>query len=110
VGHAYTSDALLDDQAEAIDDALWTALETLEQRAAIARRLAERSHKSGHSAAARRFDVQAREMAAKLRTVQRALQGNMSGAQSAANVEWTERIEQEDHAEEQSAYGAGEPS
>lgn len=74
VGHAYTSDALIADQAKKVDDALWTALETLEQRSSIALRLAERSREQKHPAAAERFESQAAEMEDKIRTLRVALQ------------------------------------
>ena len=42
VGHAYTVDALLEQQDESAEAALWTALRALEERADLARRLARR--------------------------------------------------------------------
>ena len=86
VGHAYTSDALLADQAHAIDDALWTALETLEQRSTIAARLAERSRAQGHHGAAGRFEHQASEMEDKIRTLRDAL-GLDTGFKSTDDLE-----------------------
>lgn len=75
VGHAYTSDALLYDQAEAVDDALWTALETLEQRADVAARLAARSREYLHHGAAARYEAQESEMRKKIETLRQALLG-----------------------------------
>ncbi len=71
IGHAYTSDALLFDQAEAVDDALWTALETLEQRLDIVGRLAERSRELQRFGAATRFEAQARDTREKIETLRK---------------------------------------
>jgi len=75
IGHAYTSDALLYGQAQAVDDAHWAALETLEQRADVAGRLAERAREQSHPGAAARFDAQVREMRQKIETLRQALPG-----------------------------------
>jgi two-component system chemotaxis response regulator CheB len=41
VGHAYTAEALIAGQDGAVEEALWAALRTLEETAALRRRLAE---------------------------------------------------------------------
>lgn len=53
VGHAFGGQTLLDQQSQAVEAALWTALRTLEDHAALRRRLAEnaRTHNLGTSAA-----------------------------------------------------------
>lgn len=42
VGHVYSPDSMLAAQTDEVDRALWTALRTLEERAALAHKLAER--------------------------------------------------------------------
>ena len=42
VGHGWTSEALLSQQGETLDDALWTALRALEESAALSRQIAAR--------------------------------------------------------------------
>jgi two-component system chemotaxis response regulator CheB len=42
VGHAYTAENLVGEQAEAAEDALWAALRSLEENVTLARRMAER--------------------------------------------------------------------
>jgi len=43
VGHAYSPEALLDAQADALESALWSAVRNLEERSELLRRLAERT-------------------------------------------------------------------
>jgi two-component system chemotaxis response regulator CheB len=61
VGHAWSPASLLTQQTEALEGALWIALRTLEERAALARRLAEPARRRGHSITATRFEDQATE-------------------------------------------------
>ena len=61
VGHAWSPASLLIQQSEALEGALWIALRTLEERAALARRLAEPARRRGHSITATRFEEQATE-------------------------------------------------
>ena len=42
VGHSYSEDAMVDAQGTAVEAALWTALEVLEERSELLRRLAKR--------------------------------------------------------------------
>ncbi|HYF39715.1 MAG TPA: chemotaxis protein CheB [Gemmatimonadales bacterium] len=59
VGHAYTDEALLVHQSEQLEAALWTALRSLEEHSALARRLAARANARGHSHSASNFTEQA---------------------------------------------------
>jgi two-component system chemotaxis response regulator CheB len=59
VGHAYTDEALLAHQFDQLEAALWTALRSLEEHAALSRRLAGRAASRGHTHSASSFTEQA---------------------------------------------------
>ncbi|MGH2487798.1 MAG: chemotaxis protein CheB, partial [Ktedonobacterales bacterium] len=71
-GHAFTGDTVLDGQYEAIEVALWTALETLTESALMADHLAQQARGRGHRMIEKRFREKAgaaRERAAIIRDV-----------------------------------------
>jgi two-component system chemotaxis response regulator CheB len=55
VGHGYGNDTLLAEQGDKVERALWTALQVLNERAALARRTAERMEARGSAGVAARF-------------------------------------------------------
>jgi two-component system chemotaxis response regulator CheB len=59
VGHGWTSDALVAQQAELLDDALWTALRTLEENAALSLQIAARHRARGAERLAARLEERA---------------------------------------------------
>jgi two-component system, chemotaxis family, protein-glutamate methylesterase/glutaminase len=80
VGHAHTSASVLASKSEALEDALYVALNVLEESAAMAERLATRSREHEHAAA--RFDERAREARGRAKTIRRVL---TEGAQADAS-------------------------
>jgi two-component system chemotaxis response regulator CheB len=54
VGHAWSAESLLDEQAIALEGALWMALRALEEKSALSRRMAG-NHDSRHTATGARF-------------------------------------------------------
>jgi two-component system chemotaxis response regulator CheB len=73
VGHAWSPESLITRQSEALEAALWIALRSLEERAALARRLAEPARRRGHAITATRFDEQATEAQQAARVVRELL-------------------------------------
>jgi two-component system chemotaxis response regulator CheB len=59
VGHAWSAESLLGEQAEQLDGALWMALRGLEEKAALARAMGERAHDRSNVLSAARFLEQA---------------------------------------------------
>jgi two-component system, chemotaxis family, protein-glutamate methylesterase/glutaminase len=61
VGHAYGAETLLAEQAQSVEGALWTALQTLKERAAMGRRMARRMEERGSLRSAAIFHEQAED-------------------------------------------------
>jgi two-component system chemotaxis response regulator CheB len=59
VGHAHTAESMMDEKSERMENALYVALNTLEESAAMMERLAGRSREQEH--AAKRFEERARD-------------------------------------------------
>ena len=73
VGHAYSSGSLLEEQGEVLEEALWSALRALEEQAALARRLADRSRDRNQPTMAERFTGQERDAMERASVIQRVL-------------------------------------
>ncbi|HEY4641077.1 MAG TPA: chemotaxis protein CheB [Thermoanaerobaculia bacterium] len=56
VGHAYSPETMLAAQGDVLEEALWTALKTLEESARLSKRLAAGERDRGHEWMAERFD------------------------------------------------------
>jgi two-component system, chemotaxis family, protein-glutamate methylesterase/glutaminase len=69
VGHAWTSDALLGEQGESVDAALWVAFRALEENAALSRQIASRHRSRGATSLADRFDAQAETIEMRARVI-----------------------------------------
>ena len=61
VGHAFSIESLDAAQSEKLEGALWSALRALEERVAMARRLAKQARERKSDFAARQFDARAEE-------------------------------------------------
>ena len=72
VGHAFSPEAMLGAQSDVLEEALWSALKTLEESATLARRLANAERERGHHWMMKRFherESEARERAEVIRKV-----------------------------------------
>ena len=61
VGHAFSVDSLMAEQTEVLEDALWSALRSLEEKVALARNMAQRAWERNFTKAAQKFEEKARE-------------------------------------------------
>jgi two-component system, chemotaxis family, protein-glutamate methylesterase/glutaminase len=61
VGHAYSPETMLAAQSDVLEEALWTAMKTLEESARLSKRLAAGERERGHEWMAVRFDDKERE-------------------------------------------------
>jgi two-component system, chemotaxis family, protein-glutamate methylesterase/glutaminase len=73
VGHAHTADGVLEGKDGTVEDALYMALNTLEESADMSERLASRSRRDDRRHAANRFDVRARDARKRAETIRRIL-------------------------------------
>lgn len=78
-GHAFSSESMVAGQSEALDEALWTAYNTLNESAIFSGRLAADAHARGQHYMARRMEERAREQR-KRASVVRAVIGEGNGA------------------------------
>ena len=79
VGHAWSADDLLNVQGSAIENALWMALRSLEDRAALSRTLAERALAGGRSISANRFRSESADYEESVRILRELLNGRLVG-------------------------------
>jgi two-component system chemotaxis response regulator CheB len=87
VGHAYNGEALLAEQTDALEAALWTAVRTFREKCVLGRQMANAERKKGDAAAAARFEEQAAQAERYARLiVEHVLQGN-GGPRPAAGRE-----------------------
>ena len=83
VGHGYSPDSLLTSDTEALEGALWAALNALEEHASLTRRLARDARSRSHQLSANRFDERAVDTERQAAILRQLLQGEqLSGAES----------------------------
>ncbi len=75
VGHAYSPEALLAQDVDRVEEAMWAGLRALEESAVLARRLERRARDRAQRRTASRFAEQAAEADARARVLRGLLQG-----------------------------------
>ena len=91
VGHVYSAESMIAAQTDEVDRALWIALRTLEERTALAHRLAERGRERGHhwvekAFASRAIETEREAMQIRELLVRRAGEGHSVPDDEAAKV------------------------
>ena len=86
VGHAYTAESLLAHQADQLEAALWTALRSLEEHAALSSRLAARASGRGHSHSASAFTEQAMDAEHHATTIRNVLSTGLNSQAGIADL------------------------
>jgi two-component system chemotaxis response regulator CheB len=84
VGHAWSADGLFSSSAARLEEALWTALRTLEERSALAGRLGEYAASRGNALSAAQFRASADDAERRARAIRASLDdmGGAGGAES----------------------------
>ena len=78
-GHAYTADTMLNGQSEAVEDALWTALNILQENTQMLYKLAGDAHRRQFPTLASRFEDQAQERARQMEALRQVLLNGKQG-------------------------------
>jgi two-component system chemotaxis response regulator CheB len=73
VGHAYSADSLMVENADLLESALWTAIRALEESASLARRMAHRARSENNPLTAAQFDERAASQALRAAAVRQLL-------------------------------------
>ena len=74
VGHAFSVDSMMAEQSEAIEEAMWAALKTLEEQVSISRKMAEQSRRNGQKLMAHKFEERQKQAEKRVDLLMSALQ------------------------------------
>ncbi len=74
VGHAFSVESVEGAQVEQLEDALWTALKTLEENASLSRSMAKRARERGQKSLARSYEERVHSVEQRASIIQQVLQ------------------------------------
>ena len=77
LGHAFTEESLLEGQSEVLEQALWAAVHTMEERARVLTSLASGRREHRHNRLAERYEKRAAELQAHTQQLRQTLLGNL---------------------------------
>ena len=86
VGHVFSIESLSSAQAEALEGALWAAVRSLEDRAALLGRLADRARTAATRAPRLTFERQARDAIERAGMIREAISGAVPEPEAAAEA------------------------
>jgi two-component system chemotaxis response regulator CheB len=81
VGHAFSPEAMLSAQDEVLEEALWTAMKTLEESARLSKRLSITEQQRGHDWLAKRFEEKESDARHRVEVIRRYLLRGDTAAQ-----------------------------
>jgi two-component system chemotaxis response regulator CheB len=73
VGHAFSPETMLDAQNNVLEEALWTAMKTLEESARLSARLAQNERRRGHHWLVERFEEKERDARSRAEVIRKVL-------------------------------------
>ncbi len=73
IGHAYSTETMVQAQNDDVEEALWTALNILDESASLSRRLSVRERDRGNRWSSDRFDERARKADDRAEVIRRVL-------------------------------------
>ena len=90
VGHAFSPETMLRAQDDVLEEALWSALKTLEESARLSRRLAQSERLRGHAWLAERFEAKERGARQRVEVIRRFLASGSATAavEPAGQAQW----------------------
>jgi two-component system, chemotaxis family, protein-glutamate methylesterase/glutaminase len=92
---SFSPDTLADAQADDVEEALWAAIRTLADRAALLGRMAQQADTRGQMRSARRFWRQSQSAAEQVEIVRKALSGAAATTRRVVDSDEDDRLEEE---------------
>ncbi len=85
VGHAWAQEGLLEEQAGAIEEALWSALRALQEQSSLAARVAKNARLRSNHLVASRFERRIQDLDQRASVIRKLLQNGITGESNRKN-------------------------